>query len=105
MPLAPHINEQFNVFVLCNMIGEFGMNKFDYGAPAELYSGRNRNSLKKVGYRRFRTAADAIRFAMEELPEPLLLGAFIEIDEQRVGDKEIRALYESEHYPLTKMAS
>jgi hypothetical protein len=79
------------------------MDKFDYDAPAELYPGRSRKSVKKVSYRRFETAADAIRFAIEELPEPLLLGAFIEIDEQRLGDKEIRALYESEQYPLKKL--
>jgi hypothetical protein len=51
---------------------------FDYNAPAELYPGRNRKSAKKVTYRRFETAADAIRFAVEELPEPLLLGACID---------------------------
>ncbi len=79
------------------------MDKFNYDAPAELYPGRNRKSVKKISYRRFETAADAIRFAIEELPEPLLLGAFIEIDEQRFGGKEIRALYESEQYPLKKL--
>ena len=48
------------------------------------------------------TAADAVRFAIEELPEPQLLGATIEIDEERLGHKDICALYESEHYPLKK---
>ena len=55
------------------------MDKFDYGAPAELFPLRNRKVPSKVKYRRFDTAADAIRFAVEELPEPLLLGAYIEI--------------------------
>jgi hypothetical protein len=82
---------------------ESGMDKFDYDAPAELYPGRNRKSIKKVGYRRFETAADAIRFAVEELPALLLLGAFIEIDERRFGCKDIQALYESERYPLKKL--
>jgi hypothetical protein len=81
------------------------MDKFDYGAPAELYPGRNRKSARKVNYRRFETAADAIRFAVEELPEPLLLGAFIEIDEQRLGYKDIQALYESEQYPHKRPAN
>ena len=78
------------------------MYNFDYDAPAELYPGRNRKSTKKVGYRRFETAADAIRFAIEDLPELLLLGACIEINEQRLGYKDIQALYASERYPLKK---
>jgi Arc/MetJ-type ribon-helix-helix transcriptional regulator len=78
------------------------MSKFDYNAPAELFPSRNRKIANKVKYRRFDTAADAIRFAVEELPEPQLLGATIEIDEERFGHKDIRALYESENYPLRK---
>ena len=78
------------------------MHRFDYNAPAELYPGRNRKSAKKVSYRRFETAADAIRFAIEELPELLLLGACIEINEQRLNYKDIQALYASEQYPLEK---
>lgn len=81
------------------------MDKFDYGAPAELFPSRNRKVINKVKYRRFDRAADAIRFAMEELPEPLLLGAYIEIEEERLGHKDIRALYESELYPLAKKSN
>lgn len=81
------------------------MHKFDYNAPAELYPGRNRNCARKAGYRRFETAADAIRFAVEELPEQLLLGACIEIDERRLNHQEIQSLYESEQYPLQRPAS
>ena len=78
------------------------MSKFDYTAPAELFPSRNRKIATKIKYRRFDKAADAIRFAVEELPEPLLLGAFIEINEERLGHKDIRALYESEDYPLQR---
>jgi hypothetical protein len=56
----------------------------------------------KVKYRRFDKAADAIRFAVEELPEPQLLGAYIEVENGRLGHKDIRALYESEAYPLKR---
>jgi hypothetical protein len=81
---------------------ELMMSKFDYAAPAELFPSRNRKVVNKIKYRRFDRAADAIRFAVEELPEPLLLGAFIEINEERLGHKDIRALYDSVDYPLTK---
>ena len=81
------------------------MTTIDYNAPAELFPSRNRKVASKVKYRRFDHAADAIRFAIEELPEPLLLGAYIEINEKRLGHREIRALYESDHYPLEKKAA
>jgi hypothetical protein len=84
---------------------ELVMSKFDYAAPAELFPSRNRKVVNKVKYRRFDRAADAIRFAVEELPEPLLLGAFIESNEERLGHKDIRALYDSADYPLKKRAS
>jgi hypothetical protein len=80
------------------------MSKFDYGAPAELFPMRNRKMRQQVKYRRFDKAADAIRFAMEELSPPLLLGACIEIDEARLGHQDIRELYESADYPLAKPA-
>ena len=81
------------------------MEKFDFGAPAELFPSRNRKFASKIRYRRFEKAAEAIRFAVEELPEPLLLGAYIQVDEQRLGHMDIRALYESERYPLKKQAA
>ncbi len=71
------------------------MDQFDYGEPAELFPSRNRKVANKVKYRRFDKAAEAIRFAVEELPEPQLLGAYIQIDEQRLGHQQIpRALRE-----------
>jgi hypothetical protein len=80
------------------------MAKFDYRAPAELFPSRNRKARQLVKYRRFDTAAHAIKFAMEELPAPALLGAFIEIDEARFGHADIRELYESPDYPLERQA-
>ena len=40
---------------------------FDYGAPAELFIAKRKGGLRQtLGYRRFATAAEAIRFAVEE---------------------------------------
>jgi hypothetical protein len=84
---------------------ELIVDKFDFDAPAELFPSRNRKIVNKIKYRRFERAAEAIRFAVEELPEPLLLGAYIQIDEERLGHKDIRGLYDSAEYPLAKRAS
>ena len=80
------------------------MDTFDFSAPAELFPSRNNKIAKKVKYRRFENAAEAIRYAVEELPEPLLLGAYIEINERRFGHQDIRALYNSETFPLKRAA-
>jgi hypothetical protein len=44
------------------------MSHFDYNAPAELFPAKVRTGRRRVNYRRFDTAAQAIRFAIEELP-------------------------------------
>jgi hypothetical protein len=78
---------------------------FDYAAPAELFPSRNRKVPSRVKYRRFARAAEAIQFAVEELPETLFLGTYIQIDERRLGHQDIRALYDSAAYPLKKKAA
>jgi hypothetical protein len=79
---------------------------FDYSAAAELFLLRSRKfSGQSNGYRRFERAADAIRFAIEELPPALLAGAYLEVEELRFDGNGIRRLYDSAEYPLARRAA
>jgi hypothetical protein len=76
---------------------------FDYAAAAEIYPSRARGSRRHpVGYKRFDSAAEALRFAIEELPADALVGAYLEIAEDRYDAREMRALYDAPAYPLPR---
>jgi hypothetical protein len=79
--------------------------RFDYQAPAELFPGKSiRGKSRVVKYMRFEHAADAVRFALEELPADVLLGACLEVNEKRYDSRGIRRLYESPEYPFPHLA-
>jgi hypothetical protein len=75
---------------------------FDYKAPAELFPSRIKKGKSRITYRRFNTAAEALRFAIEEVPSAVLLGACLEVDEKRFNEQQIRQLYDDERYPLKR---
>jgi hypothetical protein len=75
------------------------MSEFDYTAPAELFASHGRSGLR---YRRFSKSAEAIRYAVEKLPAAALSAASLEVQDHRYRAAEIRALYESQHYPLAR---
>ncbi len=72
---------------------------FDYDAGAELFVAHRRRSPE---YLRFDRAADAIRFAIEDLPPKSLLAAHLEVEEERFDGREIRRLYDGAEFPLVR---
>ena len=80
-------------------------NGFDYSATAELFPRRGNRGSTGVSYRRFGNAAEALRYAIEDMPAALLKGAMLEVNEQRFNAEEIDELYRAESYPLERPAT
>lgn len=79
--------------------------RFDYKATAELFPGKNnRVRSRPFRYRRFDHAADAIRFAVEQFPAGVFVGAYLEVDEKRYDSRGIRRLYDCAEYPFPRLA-
>ena len=79
---------------------------FDYGVPAELFMGKRKGGPRQpLRYRRFATAAEAIRFAVEELPTVRALGAWMQVGDQRFDGDDIQRLCESDDFPLQRRLS
>ena len=76
---------------------------FNYGSPAELFTAKRKDGPRqRIGYRRFATAAEAIRFAVEDFPAIRTLEAWMQVGDERFGREEIHRLYESDDYPLRR---
>jgi hypothetical protein len=54
------------------------MPSFDYNAPAELFLAKPAKG-SRTKYRRFATAAEALRYAVEDLRTPKAFGAWLEV--------------------------
>ena len=79
------------------------MSKFDYHHPAELFaSKRSGGARQPLTYRRFKTAAEAIRFAVEDLGDVRAAGAWMQVDDERFDGEAILRLYQSDYYPLRR---
>jgi hypothetical protein len=79
------------------------MAAFNYDAEAELFPGAARpHRGQPVGYRRFASVAEALRFALEELSPGSLAGAALEVGDERFDSHGMRALYEAADYPLAR---
>lgn len=79
------------------------MDGFTFSSSAELFIGKGRNKRRfPESYRRFDSAAEAVRFGVEELPPAYLAGTILEVDERRFGKEQIRSLYERADFPLPR---
>jgi hypothetical protein len=90
---------------LARVIALAEMIAFDFNAPAELFSSAGQGAAHgSMQYRRFATGAQAIRYAIEDLPAALLCGTIIQVDDDRFGARQIRELYDCPAYPLARAA-
>ena len=81
------------------------MSEFDFSAPADVYMTTARGAQRRpLTYRRFDSAAEAIRFAIEDLGQDVQRGTVMEVDGDRFPLIDIRALYDSDSYPLVRKA-
>ncbi len=80
-----------------------GIMTFNYGLPAELFVTKRKSGPRsRRGCRRFATAAEAIRFAVEDFPAISTLGAWMLVGNERFDVTDIHRLYESDDYPLRR---
>ena len=77
------------------------MAHFDYSRPAELFPSR-RFAKSLARYRRFASAAEAVRYVIEEQPAAWLGGTMLDIGGHRYEGKAIQALYDAAEYQLAR---
>ena len=82
------------------------MTRFDYRLPGEIFIPKS-SGMRRPGltYRRFDTAAEAVRFAIETLTATALTACTVETDGKRLGSRELKVLYADARYPLARNAT
>ena len=78
------------------------MTNQDYFSMAELYLGSTHERANALGPRSFRTAAAALRFAIEEAAPVSLRGARLHVGRRIFTPIAMLALYASGKYPLVR---
>lgn len=79
------------------------MPTIDFTASAELFPARSWKARSHgISYKRFSDAAEAVRYAIEELPPECLLGTYLEVEEERFDSRGIRRLYDSAAFPRAR---
>ncbi len=78
------------------------MQQKDYFLEAALFYGKSAKRTQNLTFRRFAQAAEAIRFAVEELSPSILNGCKLEIGEAEYFGRAIRPLYDDRAFPLLR---
>lgn len=78
------------------------METFDYRAAANLHSPKTDGSSRMIGYLGFTRAADAIRYAVEQLSAKEFLATHMDVGSESFDSASIRRLYDDDRYPLSR---
>jgi hypothetical protein len=81
------------------------MTILDFNARAELYLGSDHASAQAEGARHFRTAANALRFALEEAAPISLRGASLVVGNLTLSPTQMGTIYNARNYPLVRKTS
>lgn len=76
----------------------------DYTAEAELFAVQKLGRKRNLFYRRFGTAAEAIKFAIEEMTDSTS-NLVLETEFSRVDGAGIAALYAADAFPLERRST
>src|SRR5262249_44015636 len=88
-------SSQYSLLLRAGNLLALQMAKFDFGLPADLFPARSAKGGRPARYRRFDTAAQAVRYAIEEMPQSYLVGAVLQAGDERIDGSDIRELYDS----------
>lgn len=75
---------------------------FDYNQVAELHLGHSGPRDGSPASISFPSAAEAVQFAIEDLPRELLCEATLKLQDERLREEAILALYMAFSYPLKR---